>query len=161
MKVLRCSSRRRRSSGEGGGEGSGEGAVQWRRRKRWSFPSLTARPLDRTRVRMSVGTGGRCEPRVSSPSPHLLFIALRDGGPPARRTAGRPRSGCESRSDSVVGPSQVEINLIFSPLISPYNLNLFHFISFPFHHRLVHRTCLVITVSTVRLTTIIHLSILK
>ena len=137
------------------------GAVQWLRRKRWSFPSLTARPLDRTRVRMLVGTDGRGEPHVSSPSPHLLFIALPDGGLPARRTAGRPRSGRESGSDSVVGPSRVEINLTFSPLISPYDLNLFHFISFQFHHRLVHRACLVITVSTVRLTATIHISVLK
>ena len=142
-------------------DGGVEGAVQWRRQKRWSFPSLTARPLDRTRVRMSMGTGGRSEPLVSSPSPHLLYIALRDGGPPARRTAGRPRSRCESGSDSVVGPSRVEINLTFSPLISPYDLNLFHFISFQFHHRLVHRACLVIIVSTVRLTATIHLFVLK
>jgi len=93
--------------------GGVEGAVQWRRQKRWSFPSLTARPLDRTRVRMSVGTGGRGEPRVLSPSPHLLFIALCDEGPPARRMAGHPRSGRESGSDSVIGPSRVEINLTF------------------------------------------------
>ena len=57
------------------------------------------------------GAGGYGEPRILSPSPHLLFIALRDGGPLARRTAERPRSGCESGSDSVVGPSRVEINL--------------------------------------------------
>jgi len=89
--------------------------VQWQRRKRWSLPSLIARPLDRTRVRMSVGTGSRGEPRVLSPSPHLLFIALRDGGPPARRTARCPRSGRELGSDSVVGPNRVEINLTRRP----------------------------------------------
>ena len=75
------------------------------------FIALRSEPIDRIRVRMSVGTGGRSEPHVSSPSPHLLFIALRDGGPPTRRTAGCPRSGRESGSDSVVGPSLVEINL--------------------------------------------------
>ena len=57
------------------------------------------------------GAGGYGEPRILSPSPHLLFIALRDGGPLARRMAERPRSGRESGSDSIVGPSWVEINL--------------------------------------------------
>ena len=29
--------------------------------------------------------------------PHLLFMGLRDRGPPASSWAGRPRSGCESK----------------------------------------------------------------
>ena len=83
--------------------GSGEGDGVFRR--------LQRALLDRTRARTWWGAGGCGEPRISSPSPHLLFIALRDGGPLARRTAERPRSGRESGSDSVVGPSRVEINL--------------------------------------------------
>jgi len=40
-------------------------------------------------------TGGYGEPRFSSPSPHLLFIALRDRGPSAMRTAGPPDQGMD------------------------------------------------------------------
>ena len=74
------------------------------------------------------GTGGCGEPHVSSPSPHLLFIALRDRGPSASRKAERPRSGRGSRAQ--LG-QLVEINLTFSPLISPYDLNLTSFFLFP------------------------------
>ena len=62
----------------GGGEGDG------------ASRHLQRALLDRTRVRTWWGTGGYDEPRVSSPSPHLLFIALRDRGPSASRKAERP-----------------------------------------------------------------------
>jgi len=38
-------------------------------------------------------------------SPPPLYMALRDGGPPAVYWAGRPRSGRESRAQFAVGPT--------------------------------------------------------
>ena len=72
---------------------------------RWSFPSLTVLPLDRTRVRNLSGAGGCDQPRVVCPDPTFLVIALRDGGPSARRTAGCPRSGRGSRAQLAVEPT--------------------------------------------------------
>ena len=43
-----------------------------------TFRRLQRTLLDRTRARTWWGAGGCGEPRVSSPRPHLLFIALRD-----------------------------------------------------------------------------------
>jgi hypothetical protein len=53
--------------------------------------------------------------------------------------------------DNAVGLSCWEINPTFSPLISPYTLtlnfgfNCFYF--YLFHHKLVYRACLIVTVS--------------
>jgi hypothetical protein len=46
-----------------------------------------------------------------SPGPHLLYIALCDGGPPAMYWARGPRSRREYKAQVVVGPVMVEINL--------------------------------------------------
>ena len=64
---------------------------------RWPPPSL-----DRVRV-LDGGTSDGDEPRVRAASSHLLFIGLRNGGPPASSWARRPRSGRESRFGPVVG----------------------------------------------------------
>jgi hypothetical protein len=64
------------------------GVVQWRRgdagdEDRWGFPSLAVHPRDRTGLGQWVATVA-VEPRDPHHwPPHLLFIALRDGGPPA------------------------------------------------------------------------------
>ena len=85
----------------------------------WTFRHLQRALLDRTRARNLGGTLAATVNLVPcAPAPIFLFIALRDGGSLARRMAERPRSGRESGSDLVVGPSRMEINLTFSPLIS-------------------------------------------
>jgi hypothetical protein len=71
---------------------------------------------------------------------------------------GAPRSGRGSRPRlnrwTESGRDQPNIR----PLISPYDLNLTYFILFLFHHRLVHRMCLIITINAIRLTATIQLS---
>jgi hypothetical protein len=47
------------------------------------FPSLAALPHDQSRVRTVGFLAAQVEPRSVSPCPHLLFIVLRDRGPPA------------------------------------------------------------------------------
>ena len=71
----------------------------------WTSRRLQRALLDRTRARTWWGAGGRGEPRVSSLNPHLLFIALRDGGPSTRRMAGRPRSERESGAQLTIEPT--------------------------------------------------------
>ena len=61
-------------------------------------------------------------------SPHLLFIALRDGGPPALHWAGRALSERESKAQLAVGPTGGDQPNIL-PLILSYTFN---FISFTF-----------------------------
>jgi hypothetical protein len=67
----------------------------------------------------TVGNSGGSEPRESSRGPHLLFMALRDRGPPAICWAGLPRSGSSQGPGWPLG-QPVEIKLTFSPLISSY-----------------------------------------
>jgi hypothetical protein len=67
------------------------------------------------------------------PCPHLLFMALRDRGPPAVCGLDAPDQGVDQRPSSVVGPGWRRSILTFSPLISSYTLNFrlnFTFISF-------------------------------
>ena len=63
--------------------------------------------LDRIRV-WDVGgvSGGSGECRALCPGPHLLYMALRDDGPPTMIRLSTPDQGAGSRSDSVVGPSR-------------------------------------------------------
>ena len=102
----------------GGGEGDG------------ACRRLQRALLDRTRARnLGRGAGGYGEPRVSSPSPHLLFIALRDGGHQPGERLGAPDQGTDQGPNWPLGQS-VENILTFSPLISPYDLNLTYFTFF-------------------------------
>ena len=127
----------------------------------WTSRRLQRALLDRTRAR---NLGGELAATVNLMScalaPTFLFIALRDGGPSARRTAGRPDQGADQGPNWPLG-QLMEINLTFFPLISPYDLNLTYFIFFPFHYRSVHKACLIIMVSAIRLTATMHLSVLK
>ena len=68
--------------------------------------------LDRARAKIWWGASGCGEPRISSPSPHLLFIALRDRGPSASRKAERPRSGRGSKAQLAVGGDQPNTSLL-------------------------------------------------
>ena len=66
----------------------------------------------------------------SAPGPHLfLLCVLHDGGPPASHGLGAPDQGASQRPSWPLG-QLMEINLTFSPLISPClltYLNLFFF----------------------------------
>jgi hypothetical protein len=73
---------------------------------------------------------------------------------------GAPDQGADQDPDSVVRPSQEEINLTFLPYLT-FQLELKILYLFPFHHRLVHRACFVTAVSTIGLIATIHLSVLK
>ena len=75
--------------------------------------------LDRARAKIWWGASGCGEPRISSPSPHLLFIALHDEGPSSRRMAGRPLSGRGSRDQLALGQIGGD-----QPNILPLNLTL-------------------------------------
>jgi hypothetical protein len=55
--------------------------------------------------------------------PHLPLIVLCDRGHKPGQRLGAPDQGTDQGPDSVAGPSQEEINLTLSPLISCYNLN--------------------------------------
>jgi hypothetical protein len=114
------------------------------------FPSPTAPPLDRSRKR-----GGTFTVAVNlvlcAPSPHLLFIGLRDRGPPTRSRLSVPDQDAVKGFDLIVGSSRVRSILTFSPLISSYTLtlnfdfNCFYF--YLFHHKLMYRACIIVTVS--------------
>jgi hypothetical protein len=114
------------------------------------FSSPTAPPLDRSRK------GGRAVTVAvnfvsCAPAPYLLFIGLRDRGPSTRSRLNVPDQDAVKGSDLIVGSNRVRSILTFSPLISSYTLtlnfdfNYFHF--YLFHHKLVYRACLVVTVS--------------
>ena len=81
-----------------------------------------------------------------APVSTFLFIALRDGARQPGERLGAPDLGMDQGPNWPFG-QLVEINLTFSSLISSYDLNLTYFIFFPFHHRSVHRACLIITVN--------------
>ena len=59
---------------------------------------------------------------------------------------GAPDQGADQGPNWPLG-QLVKINLTFSHLILPYDLNLTYFIFFPFYRRSVHRACLIVTVS--------------
>jgi hypothetical protein len=70
-----------------------------RRRGRWpavELPATAALDLDRLGLQCRWGGGG-CDSRISCRWPPPVYIAQRDGGPPAKNELGRPRSGrrCE------------------------------------------------------------------
>jgi hypothetical protein len=75
--------------------------------QQWSFSSLSAPPLDQTRVRNVGGVVGGCdEPRTECPSPHLLLYGVVRQGPPTMVRLGAPYQGTDQGLDSVVGPSR-------------------------------------------------------
>jgi hypothetical protein len=121
---------------------------------------FSASRIGRVRVCLwhSVGTVnlGPC-----APSPHLSFyLALHRGGPQPR-TAEASLIKARIGVGSVIGPSPWRSIPTFSPSILSYTLNL-NLISWClFHYRSVQRACLVMAVSTIRLTATMHLSILK
>ena len=71
--------------------------------------------LDQIKVRT---VGGRKAAQVNlvtrAPAFHLLYIALRNGGPLTMERLGTPDQGADQGPDSVVGPSREEINLTLS-----------------------------------------------
>ena len=70
--------------------------------------------------------GGRKAAQVNlvtrAPASHLLYIALRDGGPPTMERLGAPDQGADPRAQLTVGPIGGDHQTFF-PLISPYDLN--------------------------------------
>jgi hypothetical protein len=88
---------------------------------------------------------------LCGPGPHLLFIGLRDRGPPTRSWLSISDQDAIKGSDLIIGSSRVRSILTFSPLISSYTLtlnfdfNCFHF--YLFYHKLMYRACLIVTVS--------------
>jgi hypothetical protein len=71
------------------------GSGSRRRHGRWpamELPAAAAPPLDRLGLRCRWGGGGD-EPRVVCRWPPPVFIAQRDGSPPAKNELERPRSG--------------------------------------------------------------------
>jgi hypothetical protein len=114
---------------------------------------------------MSVGSGSSEEPRTVSPSPHLLYIVLCDGSSLAMYWARHPQSGREVKAQVAVGPAVVEINLTFSPLISTYTLNFILKLNTHLFSHSITDQCIEYASSSwsvaIRLTTTIHLSVLK
>ena len=96
----------------------------------WTSRRLQHALLDRTRAR---NLGGALAATVNlvpyAPAPMSLFMALCDGGPPTMERLGAPDQGVDQGPNWPLG-QLVEINLTFSLLISPYNLNLTYFIFF-------------------------------
>ena len=130
------------------------GAVESKgqRHGRRCFPSL-----HRARDRMGPSRVCQWVSGVSQPrSPPFSFIALCNRGPPTRSQLSTPDQDAVKGSDSIVGSSRMRSILTFLPLISSYTLslvlNLKYLTWHPFHYRLVYRACLVIIVSTIRLT---------
>ena len=80
------------------------------------------------------------------PPPFSLYIALCDRGLLTNGRLSVPDQDAVKGSDWPLG-QLVEIKLTFSPLISPYDLNLTYFIFFSFHRRSVRRACLIVPVS--------------
>jgi hypothetical protein len=63
--------------------------------------------------------GGVCggEPRTTSRGPHLLYIALYDGGPPTMDPLGTPDQGARSNPTRPLGRVGVEIELTPARLV--------------------------------------------
>lgn len=100
-----------------GDGGDGKEWVRWW----WRFSSLQRLTLDRIRVRSGEQWRRRTSYLVPW-SPPLLYGTARQR-PTSLAWAGRPRSGLGSWVQWVVGPIGEEVNLTFSPLISPYTFN--------------------------------------
>ena len=114
-------------------------------RGRWrgGLPAASAHPSDRLGF---LWWGKRtANLREHAPGPHpLLLCVLRDRGPPAFHGLGAPDQGASQRTSWPLG-QLAEINLTFSPLISPclltyLNLYFLHSLFFVYllHHGLVH-----------------------
>ena len=90
----------------------------------------------------------------------LFYMALLHGGPPMSLGWTPPIWGQVGVGLSRwIEPLEIDTNI--PPSISSYMLNL-NFISWCLcHYRSVHRSCLVLTISTIRLIATMHLSILK
>ena len=127
------------------------------------LPAASAPPADWIGTRDFSGVSGHTVNLVSyvlGPTA-LYFIWHCPMGAHQPHWVGHPRSGRESWLGSVIGPSPWRSILTFSPSISSHTLNLNSTSYYLFHYRSVHRACLVMTASTIRLTAIMHLSILK
>jgi hypothetical protein len=134
----------RRWRGDGGADVGVEAAATM------DFPSPTAPLLDRSRE-----GGGAVTVAVNlvscAPGPHLLFIRLRDRGPPTRSRLSISDQDAVKGSELAVGPIRLRSILTFSSLISTchltlnFDFNCFHF--YLFHHKSVYRACLIVTVS--------------
>ena len=98
---------------------------------------------------------------LSALAPHLLLYGVVRWGATNHGSVGRPRSGRGSRHRlgrwAESGGDQP--NILSLDLTFQLELKILYL--FSFHHRLVHRACLITTVSTIGLTTTIHLSVLK
>ena len=97
----------------GGAESKGVGAVAalagGGASRRWPRPLC-----DRLGFRTVGGVlGGSGEPRAWRPGPHLLFMALCDGGPPTILGLGAPDQGADPKAQLAGGDQ-----LTFSPFIS-------------------------------------------
>ena len=90
---------------------------------RWSFPSLTSLPLDRTRVRLSGELAAVVNLLSCAPAPTVLLWRCAMGAHLPVERLSDPDQGMDQGPNWPLG-QLVEIKLIFSPLISPYNLNL-------------------------------------
>jgi len=114
------------SAGVEGAGGADAGVVQWLRW--WRLPVASApRRSDRGYGQWS--SGGCGEPYTLATDPHLLFMALRDGGPPASHWAGRSRSERESKAQLAVGPTGGDQPNIL-PLDLIFTFNFIPFTSF-------------------------------
>jgi hypothetical protein len=106
------------------------GSGSRRRCGRWpamELPAAAAPPLDRLGLRCRWGGGGD-EPCVVCRWPPPVFIAQRDGGPPAKNELERPRSGRGERrpigSVRVRGSWEIKTNSL------PLDLTLYLFFFF-------------------------------
>jgi hypothetical protein len=136
------------SSGPCDGVGD-EGDAVWRCFDgQWTSRRGQCRPLDR----LGFGVGWRLgQPRVLSPCPHSLLYGTVRRGPTNPVGLDAPDQGGDQGPSRPLGLTRRKSILTFSPLISSYTLtlnfdfNCFHF--YLFHHKLVYRACLIITVS--------------
>ena len=92
------------------------------------------------------GTGGYGEPRTLHPGPHLPLYSATRWGAISHENGWAPPIMARIKGPIGCWANLVEINLTFSPLISPYDLNLTYFIFFSFHHKSVHRVCFIVMV---------------
>jgi hypothetical protein len=106
------------------------------------------RPLDRLGFRVGWRLG---EPHVLSPWPPLPLIWRCATGATNPVGLDAPDQGRDQGPSRPLGLTRRRSILTFSPLISSYTLtlnfdfNYFHF--YLFHHKLVYRACLIVTVS--------------